>query len=91
MGSLDPAQDHWKIASLYTQEANALRQRAEELNNQVATYEQIFGSDSEWITGSRILAQYYDNLAREREHQAALHLELANKRWPRGAGATVAR
>ena len=91
MGSLDPAQDHWKIAALYLQEAVALRQRAEEQNNRTATYEVIFGPDSEWSTGSRILAQSYENWARDRERQATLHLELANKRSPRGSGASEMR
>lgn len=85
MGSpntLDMAQDHWKIAAFYTQEAAAFRQRAEELNNQAASYEKIFGVDSDWVVGAKTLAQFYENSARDRERQAAMHLDLAAKRSP---------
>lgn len=71
------AQDHWKIAALYTQQAVAFRQRAEELNNQAASYEKIFGADSDWVAGAKTLAQFYENSARDREREAALHLDLA--------------
>src|SRR5689334_17375796 len=77
LGSMDPGQDHRKIAALYLQEAVALRQRAEEQNSRTATYEVTVGPDSEWSTGSRILAQSCENWARGRERQATLHLELA--------------
>lgn len=78
--SLDPSQDHWKIASVYTHEAAAMRQKAEELSNRAAHYEQLFGPTSDWVTGTRLLAQFYEETARERDRLAGLHVGLAGGR-----------
>lgn len=77
MSTLDPAQDHWRIATAYTHEATTMRQKAEELFKQAAHYERLFGSDSEWVTGTRLLAQFYEEAARERERLAEVHVGLA--------------
>jgi len=77
MTTLDPAQDHWRIATAYTHEATAMRQKAEELFKQAAHYERLFGADSEWVTGSKLLAQFYEEAARERERLAEVHVGLA--------------
>lgn len=78
--TLDPSQDQWAIASYYSQEATRLRQKAEELTMQAAVYEQVFGPESEWATGTRLLARFYEDAARERERQADLHLGVARRR-----------
>jgi hypothetical protein len=86
MAALDRSQDHWRIAALYSQEAIAFHQRAEELSKEAVSYEQIFGADSEWVSGAKLLAQFYENAAKDREHQADLHLELANPKSALGSG-----
>ncbi len=78
--SLDPSQDHWKIAAQYSQEASGLRQKAGELRERARVYEQLFGSDSEWVRGARLLAQFYEETARDREQQAGIHVGLAGGR-----------
>ena len=77
MTTLDPAQDHWRIAAAYTHEATAMRQKAEELFKRALHYERLFGADSEWVTGSKLLAQFYEDAARERERLAEVHVGLA--------------
>lgn len=77
MTTLDPAQDHWRIATAYTHEAIAMRQKAEELSKQVERYERLFGANSEWVTGTRLLAQFYEDAAREQERLAGIHAGLA--------------
>jgi hypothetical protein len=75
----DPSQDHWKIATYYRLEAVASRQKAEELANRVEVYERLFGRESDWVAGTRLLAQFYEESARDQDRQANLHLELADK------------
>jgi len=78
--SLDPNQDHLKIASFYTQEATLLRQKAAEQANRALVYEQLFGRESDWVSGAQMLGQFYEEAAREQDRQANLHLELAGRR-----------
>ena len=74
--SRDPGQDHWAIASYYSHEAAMSRQQAEELTHRAMIYEGLFGRESEWVTGTRLLAQFYEEAAREEEQLASRHLEL---------------
>jgi hypothetical protein len=39
-------------------------------------YERLFGPESEWVTGARLLAQYYEEAAHEAEQLARRHLKL---------------
>jgi hypothetical protein len=78
--SRDPGQDHWAIASYYTRQAAASRQQAEEMTNQAAVYERLFGRESDWVAGTRLLVQFYEETAREQDRLADLHLELARGR-----------
>lgn len=80
--SRDPGQDHWAIASYYSRQATVSRQQAEALTNRVAVYERLFGRESDWVTGTRLLAQFYDEAAREQDRLADLHLELGRGRSP---------
>jgi len=75
--STDPSQDQRKIASYYSQEAVLLRLKAEELSQRVLVYERLFGGESEWVSGARLLVQFYENAAKEREHLAGWHLDMA--------------
>ena len=79
-GSFDPSQDHLKIASDYTREAMLSRQKAKEQASRVLVHEQLFGRESDWVSGARLLTQFYEDAAREQDRQASLHLELAGRR-----------
>jgi hypothetical protein len=76
MTAIDPDQDQKKIAAYYRQEAVAARQQAEELTHRAVVYERLFGPESEWVSGARLLAQYYEETAREAEQLARRHLKL---------------
>jgi hypothetical protein len=78
MTTLDPSQNQWRIAAAYSQEAAVMRRKADELAYQAAHYEQLFGPDSEWTTSTRLLAQFYEEAARERERLAELHVTLSH-------------
>ena len=80
--SHDPVQDHWAIASYYSREAAVSRQQAEEMTNRLAIYERLFGPESDWVAGTRLLVQFYEEEAREQERLADLHLELGRGRSP---------
>jgi hypothetical protein len=75
-------QDHWAIASYYSREAAVSRQQAEEMASRVATYERLFGPDSDWVAGTKLLVQFYEEEAREKERLADMHLELGRGRSP---------
>jgi hypothetical protein len=76
MTTLNPGHDHGKIASYYRHEAVVSRQQAEELNHRMVVYARLFGPESEWVTGTRLLAQFYEEAAHEEEQLANRHLEL---------------
>jgi len=82
LASPDPGQDHWAIASYYSREAALSRQQAEEMTNRLAIYERLFGPESDWVAGTRLLVQFYEEEAREQERLADLHLELGRGRSP---------
>jgi hypothetical protein len=74
--SHDPGQDHWAIAAYYSRQAAESRQQAEALTGSLVAYERLFGPESEWVTGTRRLIQFYEDAAREQDRLADLHLEL---------------
>ena len=76
MTALNPGHDHGKIAAYYRHEAVVSRQQAEELTHRALVYEWLFGRESEWVTGTRLLAQFYEEAAREEERLASRHLRL---------------
>lgn len=77
-----PAQDHRKIAAYYSHEAAKLRQASEEMTVRITVYEQLFGPTSDWVTGTRLLAQSYENEAKEQERKAREHLDLIHESRP---------
>lgn len=79
MTALNPGHDHRKIAAYYRHEAVVSRQKAEEATHRAVVYEQLFGRESEWVTGARLLAQFYGEAAREEERLARRHLELVGE------------
>jgi len=78
----DQTQDQRKIAEFYSQEAARLQEKSEELSARIAVYERLFGPDSDWVAGTRLLAQSYEEAAKEHERTAAKHLGLASGRRP---------
>lgn len=78
--SRDPTQDHVKMASIYVRQAMRSRELAEEQSNRAVVYERVFGANSDWVSSARLLAQFYENSARDQERQANWHLEMAGQR-----------
>ncbi len=70
-------QDQQKIADFYAQEAIRSRQMAQDLFRRVKVYERLFGPDSDWVAGTRVLAESYEEAAHEDERAAARHLAAA--------------
>jgi hypothetical protein len=61
-----------RAASEYFQnQAVRFRQQANEMAERAETYRQLFGEDSEWVNGTRLLSEYYEREAQERERRAA--------------------
>lgn len=75
--SLDPATDQRKIANYHRQDADFFRLKARELAERIAAYQSLFGADSEWVNGARLLAQFYEDAAIDQDHQALMHLSIA--------------
>lgn len=73
LSSYDPGQDQAKIAHYHVEEAVRLRQKSEEMLNRAALYERLFGTDSDWVKGARLLAESYEEGAREHERMAGRH------------------
>ena len=69
--------DQQKIAEFYAQEAARSRQMAQDLFRRVKVYERLFGPDSDWVKGTRALAESYEESAHEDERAAARHLAVA--------------
>ena len=72
--SEDPAHDQRLIAAYYEKEAATLRQKAALVSEQAAAYALLFGPDSEWASGARLLAEFYHSKADERSRLASQHL-----------------
>jgi hypothetical protein len=73
LSSYDPGQDQATIAQYLDREALRLRQKSEEMLNRAALYERLFGIDSDWVKGARLLAESYEEGAREHERMAGGH------------------
>lgn len=80
MTTLDPVDDHQKIVLHYRHEAVSARQQAEELTNQAAVYERLFGRESDWVAGTRLLIQFYEDVAGQQDRLADLHQKLGKDR-----------
>lgn len=79
LSTMDPSQDQWRIADYYSREAAGFRQKAEELHARTLIYARLFGVESEWVRGTRLLAQSYEETAFEHERLAEQHLKLAGE------------
>jgi len=90
----DPAQDHRQIATYYNHEATKLRQISEEMSirmARMAVYERLLGPTSDWVNGTRLLTQSYEDAAREHEQKAREHLELIHASRPPSVVRTQSR
>ena len=75
LASYSPAVDQRRIVEYYLQEAARLRQQAEALDARIEMYERMFGPASDWVSGTRLLADSYRHAADERDRLAKEHLE----------------
>ena len=78
--SMDPMTDQRTIADYYKQDAETLRLKSRALIERIAVYQHLFGPDSEWVIGARLLAEYYEQAAINDDHQALMHLSIADDR-----------
>jgi len=87
LSAADSTQDHRKIATYYRHEAAKLRQASEDLSVRITVYERLFGPTSDWVVGTRLLAQSYEEAAQEYERKAHEHMERIHESpRPTGAG-----
>jgi hypothetical protein len=75
LASYSSSVDQRLIADYYRQEADRFRQQADELEARMEMYERLFGSGSDWVAGTRLLADSYRHAADERERLAREHVE----------------
>lgn len=80
LSTFDAAADQWAIANYHSQEATRLQQKSDELYARAFMYERLFGADSEWVTGTRLLAQSYVDAAQDQARRAEQHVSLAEGR-----------
>jgi hypothetical protein len=80
--SFDPSQDQNKIAAYHRQQAVALRQKVAVLAERARHYERLFGAESDQASGTRALAQYYEDAAQQQEREAEAHAETARTGRP---------
>lgn len=73
----DPRQDQGKIAAFHVHEAARLRQMAQDQLHRAVVYERLFGQDSDWVKGARLLAQSYADAADEQARTAERHQGVA--------------
>ena len=62
-----PAYEQSNIAGYHDNEAAFFRLKARELHQRMLVYWQLFGPDSDWVQGARILARFYEEAAQEQE------------------------
>lgn len=87
LNSFSPSTDQRLIARYYQQEAIRHRQQADEADSRAEMYEQMFGPDSDWVLGARLLAQSYRLSADDRERLANDHLQA----WAIGKPSATSR
>lgn len=75
LASYSSSVDQRLIADYYRQEAGRFRQQADELDARIEMYTRMFGKESDWVAGTRLLAESYRHAAEERERLAKEHLE----------------
>ena len=79
MTSFDPSPDQVTIAGYYRDGAMDMKGKAASLAESAARYEQLFGPQSDWVSGAKQLSQYYAAMAQEQERLAEAHAEVARR------------
>lgn len=87
LASFNSTIDQRLIARYYQEEAFRYRQQADELDARGDLYERMFGPDSDWVSGARLLAQSYRFTADDRERLATEHLDAG--RNPRSSASAL--
>lgn len=82
LSTAESPQDHQKLATHYRHEAAKLRQASADLSVRITVYEHLFGPTSDWVAGTRLLAQSYEEAAQESERKAREHLERIHESLP---------
>ncbi|HEU5407003.1 MAG TPA: hypothetical protein VFU48_04515, partial [Nitrospira sp.] len=72
-------------------EAARLRQASEDLSVRVNVYERLFGPTSDWVAGTRLLAQSYEDAAQTYERKARQQLERIHEPQPSSEGGLGSR
>ena len=75
--SFGPSQDQQAIVGYYRTEAMVLKEKAAAIAESAVRYEQLFGPESDWVSGARQLSQYYAVAAQDLEHRADAYAEAA--------------
>ncbi|MDZ4854272.1 MAG: hypothetical protein SGJ26_05360 [Nitrospirota bacterium] len=81
--SVDSLQDQIAIAGNYRAEAMVLKEKAAAIAESAVRYEQLFGPQSDWVSGARQLSQYYAVAAQDLERRADAYVEAARTGQPR--------
>ena len=76
MGSYDPSHDQRAIAGYYRNQALAMHEKAKAQATTAARYEELFGAESDLVSGACSLAQYYEQTALELERLAEAHASV---------------
>ncbi|MDH5724477.1 MAG: hypothetical protein OEY60_03310 [Nitrospira sp.] len=76
MGSYDPSHDQRAIAGYYRHQALAMHEKAKAQTTTAARYEELFGAESDLVSGARLLAHYYEETALELERLAKAHASV---------------
>ena len=75
--SVDQLQDQIAIVGYYRAEAMVLKEKAAAIAESAVRYEQLFGPQSDWVSGARQLSQYYAVAAQDLERRADAYAEAA--------------
>lgn len=75
--SFGPSQDQQAIVGYYRAEAMVLKEKAAAIAESAVRYEQLFGPESDWVSGARQLSQYYAVAAQDLERRADAYEEFA--------------
>ena len=78
--SVDSSQDQRASAGYYRAEAMVLKEKAAMIAESAVRYEQLFGPQSDWVSGARQLSQYYAVAAQDLERRADAYAEAAKKK-----------
>ena len=75
--SFGPSQDQQAIVGYYRAEAMVLNEKAAAIAQSAVRYEQLFGPQSDWVSGAQQLSRYYAVAAQDLERRADAYEEAA--------------